>query len=66
MLSLLCALLAVHTPPAAAASYAKITGSGSTWSSNAVQQWIRNVKANYGMTVNFTANGSSQGREQFK
>ncbi|MBT2412805.1 phosphate ABC transporter substrate-binding protein PstS [Streptomyces sp. ISL-12] len=66
VLSLLCALLAVNTPPAAAASYAKITGSGSTWSSNAVQQWIRNVKANYGMTVNFTANGSSQGREQFK
>ncbi|MGW3949905.1 phosphate ABC transporter substrate-binding protein PstS [Streptomyces sp. NPDC004752] len=66
VLSLLCALLAVQTPPAAAASYAKITGSGSTWSSNAVQQWIRNVKANYGMTVNFTANGSSQGREQFK
>ncbi|MER5793498.1 phosphate ABC transporter substrate-binding protein PstS [Streptomyces sp. NPDC001980] len=66
VLSLLCALLAVQTPPAAAASYAKITGSGSTWSSNAVQQWVRNVKANYGMTVNFTANGSSQGREQFK
>ncbi|MEV7736812.1 phosphate ABC transporter substrate-binding protein PstS [Streptomyces sp. NPDC088921] len=66
VLSLLCALLAVQTPPALAASYAKITGSGSTWSSNAVQQWVRNVKANYGMTVNFTANGSSQGREQFK
>ncbi|MFD4510758.1 phosphate ABC transporter substrate-binding protein PstS [Streptomyces sp. NPDC058457] len=66
VLSLLCALLAVQPPPAAAASYAKITGSGSTWSSNAVQQWVRNVKANYGMTVNFTANGSSQGREQFK
>lgn len=66
VLSLLCALLAVNTPPAAAASYAKITGSGSTWSANAVQQWVRNVKANYGMTVNFTANGSSQGREQFK
>ncbi|WP_210593901.1 phosphate ABC transporter substrate-binding protein PstS [Streptomyces sp. GESEQ-35] len=66
VLSLLCALSAVQTPPAAAASYAKITGSGSTWSANAVQQWVRNVKANYGMTVNFTANGSSQGREQFK
>ncbi|MFE9608675.1 phosphate ABC transporter substrate-binding protein PstS [Streptomyces sp. NPDC006012] len=65
VLSLLCALLAVQTP-AHAASYAKITGSGSTWSSNALQQWIRNVKANYGMTVNFTANGSSPGREQFR
>ncbi|MFF3845010.1 phosphate ABC transporter substrate-binding protein PstS [Streptomyces sp. NPDC002328] len=66
VLSLLCALFAVRTPPAAAASYAKITGSGSTWSSNAVNQWVRNVKANYTMTVNFTDNGSSQGREQFK
>ncbi|MFK0157378.1 phosphate ABC transporter substrate-binding protein PstS [Streptomyces sp. NPDC090493] len=66
LVSLLCALFAVQPQPAAAASYAKITGSGSTWSSNAVQQWVRNVKANYGMTVNFTANGSSQGREQFK
>ncbi|MGW1215463.1 phosphate ABC transporter substrate-binding protein PstS [Streptomyces sp. NPDC002499] len=66
VLSLLCALLAVQPQSATAASYAKITGSGSTWSSNAVQQWVRNVKANYGMTVNFTANGSSQGREQFK
>ncbi|MET8983741.1 phosphate ABC transporter substrate-binding protein PstS [Streptomyces sp. NPDC004539] len=68
VLSLLCALLAVAVPvpTASAASYAKISGSGSTWSANAVQQWVRNVKANYGMTVNFTDNGSSQGREQFK
>lgn len=66
VLSLLCAVLAAQPPSAAAASYAKITGSGSTWSSNAVQQWVRNVKANYGMTVNFSANGSSQGRQQFK
>ncbi|MFD4944359.1 phosphate ABC transporter substrate-binding protein PstS [Streptomyces sp. NPDC058409] len=66
VLSLLCAVLAARTTSASAASYAKITGSGSTWSSNAVNQWIRNVKANYGMTVNFTDNGSSQGREQFK
>ncbi|MFF4748713.1 phosphate ABC transporter substrate-binding protein PstS [Streptomyces sp. NPDC002514] len=66
VLSLLCALLAVQTPSAGAATYAKITGSGSTWSSNALQQWITNVKANYGLTVNFSANGSSPGREQFK
>lgn len=66
VLSLLCVVLAARTTSASAVSYAKITGSGSTWSSNAVNQWIRNVKANYGMTVNFTDNGSSQGREQFK
>ncbi|MFD9071046.1 phosphate ABC transporter substrate-binding protein PstS [Streptomyces lasiicapitis] len=66
LLSLLCALLVADPPPARAATYAKITGSGSTWSSNAVFQWTRNIKANMGMTVNFTDNGSSQGREQFK
>ncbi|MHA5052701.1 phosphate ABC transporter substrate-binding protein PstS [Streptomyces sp. SD15] len=66
VLALLCALVAVHPPDAQAASYAKITGSGSTWSSNALDQWRRNISANLGMTVNFTANGSSQGREQFK
>ncbi|MFD6425741.1 phosphate ABC transporter substrate-binding protein PstS [Streptomyces sp. NPDC060198] len=60
------ALSAVRAPVAEAASYAKITGSGSTWSANAVTQWVRNVKANFGMTVNFTDNGSSQGREQFR
>ncbi|MFK3733282.1 phosphate ABC transporter substrate-binding protein PstS [Streptomyces sp. NPDC088090] len=66
--SVLCALLALLAgPPAArAAGYTKITGSGSTWSSNAVEQWRRNIGANIGLTVNFNANGSSQGREQFK
>lgn len=64
----LCALLAllVRPPAAQAAGYTKITGSGSTWSSNAVEQWRRNIGANIGLTVNFNANGSSQGREQFK
>ncbi|MGW5231831.1 phosphate ABC transporter substrate-binding protein PstS [Streptomyces nodosus] len=65
-LALLCALLAARMPTAQAATYTKITGSGSTWSSNALDQWRRNISANIGMTVNFTANGSSQGREQFR
>ncbi|CAM5403505.1 hypothetical protein STANM337S_02099 [Streptomyces tanashiensis] len=66
--AVLCALLAllVRPPAAQAAGYTKITGSGSTWSSNAVEQWRRNIGANVGLTVNFNANGSSQGREQFK
>ncbi|MEF9884973.1 phosphate ABC transporter substrate-binding protein PstS [Streptomyces sp. P9-A4] len=66
--AVLCALLAllVQPPAAQAAGYTKITGSGSTWSSNAVEQWRRNIGANTGLTVNFNANGSSQGREQFK
>ncbi|GGS68395.1 hypothetical protein GCM10010222_06370 [Streptomyces tanashiensis] len=66
--AVLCALLAllVRPPAAQAAGYTKITSSGSTWSSNAVEQWRRNIGANVGLTVNFNANGSSQGREQFK
>ncbi|MET9555304.1 phosphate ABC transporter substrate-binding protein PstS [Streptomyces sp. NPDC006645] len=64
--SLLCALLAFHAPAAEAASYTKISGAGSTWSSNALDQWRRNVSANSGMTVNYAALGSSVGREQFK
>ncbi|WP_203825133.1 phosphate ABC transporter substrate-binding protein PstS [Actinoplanes palleronii] len=50
--------------PAAAVVYVPITGAGSTWSSNAIDQWASNVKQ-YGITVNFTANGSTAGRNQF-
>lgn len=51
--------------PAQAAGWTPITGSGSTWSANAVQSWQSNVAANYGMQVNFNANGSSAGRQYF-
>ncbi|MFF2525075.1 phosphate ABC transporter substrate-binding protein PstS [Streptomyces liangshanensis] len=63
--ALTCALAAVR-PPAWAASYTKLSGSGSTWSSNALDQWRRNIGANIGLTVNFSASGSSVGREEFK
>jgi phosphate transport system substrate-binding protein len=49
----------------AADSYVPISGSGSTWSQNAVDQWRKNVASNYGMTVNFSGNGSSAGRTDF-
>jgi len=51
--------------PAQADSYFPITGSGSTWSQNALDQWRRNVYANYGMTVNYTGVGSSAGRRDY-
>ena len=38
--------------PASAASYVPISGTGSTWSQNALDQWRKNVAANYAMTVN--------------
>lgn len=59
---------ALLTAPAATAvgtTYYPVSGSGSTWSANALQQWIRNVSANYQWTVNFDAGGSSAGRQQF-
>lgn len=51
--------------PAQAADYVPISGSGSTWSQNALDQWRRNV-AQYGMRVNYQGSGSSDGRNQFK
>jgi phosphate transport system substrate-binding protein len=55
----------VATAPASAASYVPITGTGSTWSQNALDQWRKNVAANYGMTVNYSGTGSSAGRRDF-
>ena len=53
------------TPAHAADSYVPITGSGSTWSQNALDQWRKNVANNYGMTVNYNGTGSSAGRNDF-
>ena len=68
---LVCAALIVvafTSPPAlpadAAASHSLIQGSGSSWSANAVNQWIADVQSN-GLQVVFTANGSAQGRKDF-
>lgn len=51
--------------PAGAASYFPITGTGSTWSQNALDQWRSNVAKNYAMTVNYTGAGSTSGRRDF-
>jgi len=62
------AVVAMITAPASmasAADYAPITGAGSSWSSNAVDQWRRNVQQ-YGMKVDFASTGSTDGRNQFK
>ncbi|MDQ0648227.1 phosphate ABC transporter phosphate-binding protein [Microbacterium natoriense] len=44
---------------------APIKGEGSTWSANALQQWIRNVYANYQWTITYSESGSTQGRNSF-
>ncbi|MEN3358935.1 MAG: phosphate transport system substrate-binding protein [Mycobacteriales bacterium] len=52
-------------PPAGAAAYVPISGAGSTWSQNALDQWRRNV-TQYGMQINYQGTGSSDGRNQFR
>jgi phosphate ABC transporter phosphate-binding protein len=51
-------------PASAASSYVTISGAGSTWSYNAINDWITNV-AQYGMTVNYNPVGSTSGRQEF-
>ena len=64
-ITVVAALALVNTTPAYAATYEPITGSGSTWSQNALDQWRANVKANYGMTINYSGTGSTAGRQEF-
>jgi len=47
-----------------AATYARIEGTGSTWSQVIVSQWIADVNAN-GMQVVYSGGGSSKGRKDF-
>lgn len=54
----------VRPPAAAAATYAPITGAGSTWAYPAIHAWIDNMNQ-YGIQVNYQTNGSSSGRTFF-
>lgn len=58
-------LVALAPTPAQADGYVPISGSGSTWSQNALDQWRKNVASNYGLTVNYSGTGSSAGRSDF-
>ena len=51
-------------PAGASASHAQINGDGSSWASNAVNQWIADVNSQ-GLQVVFTSTGSAQGRQDF-
>src|ERR1700722_14835542 len=54
----------VRPPAAPAASYAPITGAGSTWAYPAIHAWIDNMNQ-YGISVIYQPNGSSSGRTFF-
>lgn len=57
--------LTAVTPVQAAGIHAPIVGSGSTWSANALQAWIRNVWANYQWKITYSESGSTIGRTDF-
>lgn len=46
-------------------TYYPVSGAGSTWSANAIQQWVRNVFDNYRWKVTYDDSGSSAGRQLF-
>ncbi|MBC7761508.1 MAG: phosphate ABC transporter substrate-binding protein PstS [Candidatus Saccharibacteria bacterium] len=59
-------IVSVTAPAQAVGStYYPVSGAGSTWSANALQQWIRNVFDNYRWKVTFDDSGSSAGRQLF-
>ncbi|MFC9849375.1 hypothetical protein ACFWFF_24420 [Streptomyces sp. NPDC060223] len=60
--AVVCALPAVETPDAFAATYAKISGLRSTWSANAVEQWRHNVRRQGMPRISPPASRSSSGR----
>jgi phosphate transport system substrate-binding protein len=60
----LVAMAAAAGPASAGASHALIQGSGSSWSANAINQWIADVQSN-GLQVVYTPSGSAQGRKDF-
>ncbi|MCU1400571.1 MAG: phosphate transporter substrate-binding protein PhoT family [Acidimicrobiales bacterium] len=51
-------------PVHAANAHSLIQGSGSSWSSNAINQWVADVQPN-GIQVVYTASGSAQGRNDY-
>lgn len=51
--------------PSQAAGYVPIVGSGSTWVYTAMNNWMQDVKQ-FQITVNYSASGSTQGRNDFK
>lgn len=66
VLALVVGMQSALAPGADAAGFVPISGSGSTWSSNALDQWRRNVAGLYGITVNYAPNGSTSGRNDFR
>jgi phosphate transport system substrate-binding protein len=50
--------------PAAAGTYVSVSGSGSSWSSVAIDQWAQTVRSS-GIVVNYNPDGSAAGRGDY-
>jgi phosphate ABC transporter phosphate-binding protein len=57
-------VVGVHPATADTQSYVPVSGAGSSWSENALDQWISDVQQ-YGMRVNYAGTGSTAGRQSF-
>lgn len=66
LLGLVLGAQALRAPSANAAGFVPVTGSGSFWSSNALNQWRSDVSTLYGMAVNFSADDVTNGRDEFR
>ncbi len=58
------AIALLAAPAGAAPSHSLINGSGSSWSANAISQWVADVKSS-GLQVVYTPSGSAVGRKDF-
>jgi phosphate ABC transporter phosphate-binding protein len=65
VLSVISAGLLASAQPASAAIFATISGAGSTEAANAINSWVNSV-AQSGLQVNYSAVGSTTGRNFFK
>lgn len=64
LVALFLGLAAVAAAPPAMAAYALVSGTGSTWSQNIVDQWTKDVVKS-GIPVTYGGGGSSVGRQDF-
>ncbi len=66
LLGLVLGMQSLLAPSAGAAGFVPVSGSGSFWSSNALDQWRRGVSTLYDMAVNFSPDGLTNGRAEFR
>jgi phosphate ABC transporter phosphate-binding protein len=66
LLGLVFGMQALLAANANAAGFVPVTGSGSFWSSNALNQWRSDVSDLYDMRVNFSADDVTNGRDEFR